>query len=395
MQKEIIVSGLLAWSLFSNSCSGSIAKDSSQNSALLQQQIQANSQQQSNSKIQVALLFDTSNSMDGLIDQAKSTIWGIVNTLTSLKFQGKAPLIEIALYEYGNDGLSDRMTYIRQATPFTTDLDLISEKLFALRTNGGSEYCGAVIAKSIEELKWDDGANTMKLIYIAGNEGFNQGIINYKEAISTAVKKNVFINTIYCGSNQDGIRELWMDGALKGKGKYFNIDSDRKIEYVHTPYDDKINACNVKLNDTYISYGYEGDMKKSNQAMQDKNAESISSANAADRVISKSKGVYKNESWDLVDSYKKDADALTKLKTEELPAEFKNKSQEEIKVIIEKKAKEREQVQKEITELAVLREKYIIEAAKSKPVQDDFGGAIKSSLISFAKSKGFEQDVNQ
>ena len=30
---------------------------------------------------------------------------------------------------------------------------LISEKLFALRTNGGSEYCGAVIHKSIKDLK--------------------------------------------------------------------------------------------------------------------------------------------------------------------------------------------------------------------------------------------------
>jgi len=30
-------------------------------------------------KVQVAILFDTSNSMDGLIDQAKSRIWSIVN----------------------------------------------------------------------------------------------------------------------------------------------------------------------------------------------------------------------------------------------------------------------------------------------------------------------------
>ncbi len=41
-------------------------------------------------KIQVALLLDTSNSMDGLIDQAKSRLWNIVNTLTTLKYNGKA-----------------------------------------------------------------------------------------------------------------------------------------------------------------------------------------------------------------------------------------------------------------------------------------------------------------
>ena len=85
-----------------------------------------------NSKIQVALLFDTSNSMDGLIEQAKSRLWDIVNTLTTLKYQGKTPVIEIALYEYGNDGLSVRNNYIRQVTALTNDLDLISEKLWYL-----------------------------------------------------------------------------------------------------------------------------------------------------------------------------------------------------------------------------------------------------------------------
>jgi len=95
-------------------------------------------------KIQVALLLDTSNSMDGLIDQTKSRLWNIVNTLTTLKYNGQAPQVEIALYEYGNDGLKDE-NYIRQVTPLTQDLDLVSEKLFALRTNGGNEYCGAVI----------------------------------------------------------------------------------------------------------------------------------------------------------------------------------------------------------------------------------------------------------
>lgn len=105
-------------------------------------------------KIQVALLLDTSSSMDGLIDQAKSRLWNIVNTLTTLKYEGKTPDIEIALYEYGNDGLSEKSNYIRQITPLSTDLDLISEKLFALRTNGGNEYCGAVIQDATKQLKW-------------------------------------------------------------------------------------------------------------------------------------------------------------------------------------------------------------------------------------------------
>ena len=48
-------------------------------------------------KIQVALLLDTSSSMNGLIEQAKSRLWNIVNTLTTLKYEGKNPEIQISL----------------------------------------------------------------------------------------------------------------------------------------------------------------------------------------------------------------------------------------------------------------------------------------------------------
>ncbi|MGZ5191288.1 MAG: hypothetical protein ACXWCZ_09735, partial [Flavisolibacter sp.] len=324
-----------------------------------------------NSKIQVALLFDTSNSMDGLIDQAKSRLWDVVNTLTTLKYQGKTPNIEIALYEYGNDGLSVATSYIRQVVPLTTDLDLISEKLFALRTNGGSEYCGAVIQSSVKELKWDDGINTMKLVYIAGNEGFNQGGVHYKEAISGALKNGIYVNTIFCGNKQEGISLFWEDGATKGHGKYFNIDSDKKIEFIQTPYDQQINTCNDKLNKTYIGYGRQGVQKKHAQATQDANASSISQANSTERIVTKSKAVYKNDSWDLVDNIKENESNLDKLKTEDLPAEYKGKSKEEIKKIVLEKAKERETIQKEIGELAVKRQKYITEISRTKNKQDD------------------------
>jgi hypothetical protein len=163
---------------------------------------------ETNGKIQVAILLDTSNSMDGLIEQAKSRLWNIVNTLTTLKFEGKTPEIEIALYEYGNDGLNKNTNYIRQVAPLTTDLDLISEKLFSLRTNGGSEYCGAVIQDASQKLTWNDGLQNMKLLYIAGNEPFNQGNINYKEAIADALKKGIYVNTIHCGSYE--ARHSWI-----------------------------------------------------------------------------------------------------------------------------------------------------------------------------------------
>lgn len=345
-----------------------------------------------NTKIQVAILLDTSGSMDGLIEQAKSRLWNIVNTLTTLKYSGKTPTIEIALYEYGNDGIAAEKNHIRQVTPLTTDLDLISEKLFSLRTNGGSEYCGAVISDATKELKWDDGKNNMKLVYICGNEGFNQGPINYKEAISAALKKDIYIHTIFCGNQNDGIQLLWKDGADVAQGKYFNIDSNQTIQYITTPYDVRINELNIKINMTYLSYGAQGEAKKMNQAVQDKNAESISVANFTERAVSKSKAVYTNSEWDLVDKVKDDKDAISKLKPEELPVELKGKSEKEIKIIVDEKTKEREAIQKEIAELAKKRQEYIDSEAKKQNTTDDLGNAISNSIIELAKTKKYSVD---
>lgn len=106
----------------------------------------------SKQSIKVALLLDTSNSMDGLIDQAKAQLWEIVNELSYAKCKHEQPNLQIALYEYGNDGLSSYDGYVRKILAFTEDLDDVSKELFSLTTNGGSEFCGTVIQASLNEL---------------------------------------------------------------------------------------------------------------------------------------------------------------------------------------------------------------------------------------------------
>ena len=44
--------------------------------------------------------------------------------------------------------LWDSIAVEQEALPLTRDLDLVSKELFSLRTNGGSEFCGAVIQRA-------------------------------------------------------------------------------------------------------------------------------------------------------------------------------------------------------------------------------------------------------
>ncbi len=393
MKKMTNSAAVLIATLMMISCNGIKAKVTPQAASTDSTAVALNEKDEMSkeAKIQVAILLDTSNSMDGLIEQAKSRLWNIVNTLTTLKYKGKTPEIEIGLYEYGNDNIPASKKHIRLVAPLTNDLDLISEKLFSLTTNGGQEYCGAVIAESTQAMEWSMRNADMKLIYIAGNEPFTQGNINYRTAITAALEKDIFINTIHCGDNQWGDSDSWRDAAIRGKGKFFNINHDEKVRYYDTPYDTRISECNEKLNDTYIGYGSKGVAKKESQAEQDVNAMSISSANLTERAVSKTKKVYDNKSWDLVDKAKESVTALDEVAEEELPAELQNKSKEEVKAIVEQKDKERSALQKEISDLARKRQEYIDEQVKKDAgkTSDDLGEAISQSVVDLAQSKGY------
>lgn len=350
---------------------------------------------QSNKKIQVGILFDTSNSMDGLIDQAKSRIWNIVNEVSSLTYNGLPPTIEFAIYQYGNDGLSAEKHYIKQVLDLTSDLDLISQKLFGLTTNGGSEFCGAVIQESLDDLKWSTDPNDLKMIYIAGNEGFDQGPIDYVKSCQNASNRNVFINTIFCGDYNQGVQLKWHDGAVRGNGDYFNIDSDKAIANIKTPYDEEIRAFNDSINTTYYGYGRIGLEKKAMQLEQDSNAAMQSESVATERAISKSKkNAYKNESWDLLDAVE-GGKPIEELEDAELPDDFKGLNDEEKKEKIEGLKANRDKYQTKIEELAKKRQEFIDEEMKKKAEfgeVDDFGTSVNESIINKANSIGFEKE---
>ena len=338
--------------------------------------------------IKVALLLDTSNSMDGLIDQAKAQLWSIINELSYAKCDDERPNLQIALYEYGNDNLSSHEGYIRQVLGFTNDLDDISKELFSLTTKGGSEFCGQVIQSSLNQLDWGSNEDDLKLIFIAGNEPFNQGKVSYKHSATNANEKDVTVNTIFCGNYQQGVSTLWKDGAILTNGDYLAIDHNQKTVHIASPYDDAILELNIRLNKTYIAYGKRGNAKAMIQMAQDSEAKSYSKANAVGRTVSKSSHFYKNSKWDLVDALEEKIVEVEELDDKALPDTLKGKSTKEIRAYVTKKSKERLQIQKEIRELNTKRKAYV--ASKQKGTKNGLENAMIQAIKTQAKKKNYK-----
>lgn len=354
--------------------------------------LNANTVEPTNKRIFLALLLDTSNSMDGLIDQAKAQLWNIVNELSEAKYDNQPVDLSISLYEYGNDNLSITSGYIRQIINFTTDLDMISSELFALKTDGGSEYCGTVIKHSLDQLDWGNDPDELKLIFIAGNEPFDQGSIDYKDQCIRAKSKGIEINTIFCGNYSEGISTGWKNGAELAEGEYLNIDMDQKTIHVSTPYDQEIEILNDSLNETYVAYGLNRKARKEQQLLQDANANTYSRSNKVKRTISKSKHIYKNDQWDLVDAVKEGSVDLSEIKKEELPDKMKSMTLEERKLYVQQKTKERVIIQGKIQALAKTRLQYVKAYNDSLSIANPLEEAILGSVRKAAMKKSYKFD---
>ncbi|MBE2212548.1 MAG: VWA domain-containing protein [Opitutaceae bacterium] len=321
--------------------------------------------------VQLALLLDTSNSMDGLIDQARTRLWQIVKDLSRARQDGRRARLEVALFEYGNNGLAAESGYIRQVVAFTDDLDRLSAELFALRTNGGDEYCGAVIARAVANLSWSHRARDLKLMFIAGNEPFTQGSVDFRDAIRRAVGQGIAVNTIFCGPQDEGMRTGWKEGAMLADGTFACIDQNRRMPVIDCPQDREIARLNEELNRTYLAYGAEGSRRREMQVAQDRNAAAAAPSVAAERAATKASSVYRNSSWDLVDAVKDGGVELEEMKEEDLPEQLKGKSAEERKKIVAENQAARERTQQRIQELAREREAYLAAELAKLPEQSE------------------------
>ena len=342
-------------------------------------------------RIQIALLLDTSNSMDGLIAQAKSQLWRIVNEFIPARLHGRRPRLEVALLEYGNSGLPQNTGYIRIVSPFTNDLDVLSEKLFALRTNGGHEYCGQVIQRATHSLRWSPAPNALKLIFIAGNEPFTQGAVPYYNACRVAAQRGIAINTIFCGNYATGAATAWRDGALLAGGEYLNIDQNAPVACIVAPQDNELAKLGVEINVTYIPYGSRGSSSSQRQMMQDSNAGLSSAGSLVQRAITKGSQNYINSAWDLVDAVRENLVKLEDLDRALLPENMRTMTIEQQRTYVLTQQHRRTALATRIQELNRQRQTYVADKMKTLTNQDEhtLDTAVIRACRTLAGAKGF------
>jgi hypothetical protein len=338
-------------------------------------------------KIDIVFCIDCSGSMGPVIETAKQKVWAIVNQVARAK---PSPELRIGLIGYGN-AMGPFRTF-----PLSSDLDEVYKNLLPFDDRlGGDEFVGLAIHKATTEMKWAEGKQVMKVIYVVGNETAHQGPaeFDYTRTAPAAIAKGIMVNAIYCGDYDYATAPpTWKEFAKLADGTYMEIAGQGGAVTVATPFDQQLTDLSGKLNTTYVGYGMQRGDKLAQQAANDQQAARYNLSSAADRAGSKASAQYYNGNWDLVDAIRSKDFDLKKLKDEELPDELRKLKPEERAAYVEKKSKERDEISAQIKGLAAKRDAYIKEEVQKKGLDTNkaFDQAVQKSITEQAAKNGFE-----
>ena len=340
--------------------------------------------------LEMVFVLDTTGSMGGLIDGAKQRIWGIINEVMQ---KPSKPRVRVGLVAYRDNGDE----YVTKLLPITEDLDKVYTTLMDYRADGGGdepENVRKALAEGVRNAGWSASTpNLAQIVFLVGDAPPH----TYRQepdvlaTTAEAVRKNMIINTIQCGS-LDGTREIWQSIAVRGEGRYFAIAQDGGVQAISTPYDAKLAELAVKVGKTYVTYG-DKSTRDENINAQSVNELRITTRAAmgaqAERAVNKAVNSFQYEG-DLVQAVENQTVKIEEVKTENLPEELQKMSVSERKKEIDRRIAERKAIRAEILDLSKKRDEFIAAERAKQGKTNGFDTAVAQALKEQLLRKGIK-----
>lgn len=341
-------------------------------------------------RIEVCFVLDTTGSMSGLIEGAKQKIWSIANEMVSAK---PTPELRFGLVAYRDRGDE----YVTKRFDLTNDIDAVYANLQGFRAAGGGDLPESVnqaLHEAVTRMSWTTNRGVLKIIFLVGDcppHMDYQDDVKYPAVCQLAVKRDLIINTVQCGS-QPQTTPVWQEIATLAEGSYAAIAQSGGMVAMSTPMDAELAALNRRLGGTLVAYGAEP-ARRSVLAKQAA-AEAATASVAADRLyFNVNAGVAVQGEGELLDSLNRGKLKLAEVKKEQLPADWQNLSESELKAAVDRKQKERAELQAQIAKLGKEREAYLAKERQrlaSASKTDSFDEKVAQTLRAQAARKGIE-----
>jgi hypothetical protein len=343
--------------------------------------------------VDLVICIDVSGSMRDLLDATRAQLWDVINEFSGMS---PTPSLRVGLLSYGDRHAGVENGWIVLQNDLTHDLDTVYAKLMALETTGEKEYVGRVLHAALETMSWSEDYEALKIVFVAGNESADQGKeeFDFRDVAHDAADRDVFVNSIYAGSEKNGITHYWSELASLGRGMYTALNRSAKVQQIAAPQDEELQELNVRLNATFVPLGDRGQSALDNLKKQDANAAELGPQSLSSRIVTKSGALYSDESWDLVMAFQQPGFNLGNLSDEELPPELRGMSYSDLFAYLEEKRVEREEIASRVRELDAERGEHIQTTLSDVKYKNRarVGDVMKQAVRSQAEARGFERD---
>jgi len=327
-------------------------------------------------RVEVVFVLDTTGSMGGLIQAAKEKIWSIASTMAGAQ---PAPEIRMGLVAYRDKGDA----YVTRLVDLSADLDAMYARLMDFQAAGGGdtpESVNQALYDAVHSMSWSQDPAAYKVVFLVGDAPPHMDYrddVKFPKTLAAAKEMGIVVNTVQCG--QVGITtDKWQQIARLGQGRYFQVEQAGNAVALATPFDEKLAKLSTKLDDTRLYYGTAEEKTKGQQKL-----ETADKLHAVSSVESQARRAAFNASesgeanllgeGELVDDVASGRVDLSAIERDHLPAPLQALAPEEQKAAITETAKRREELQRQIKELADQRSAFL------RKNVEEIGGA-KDSL---------------
>jgi len=342
--------------------------------------------------IEVCFVLDTTGSMGGLIEGAKQKVWSIANEILSTK---PVPNLRIGLIGY-----RDRKdAYVTQVHDLSEDIDDIYAKLMKFQAQGGGdtpESVNQALHEAVTKIGWDKSKKVLKLVFLVGDAPPHmdyQDDVKYPAVCKQAVKKDLIINTVQCGS-MASTTPIWKKIAKLAEGDYVAIAQTGGVAAISTPVDAEIAKLNRELGVTVVAYGdargratVARKLALATDAPDEVAADRLSFLSFKSKASAPSAGgfaastAYIDGGGDLVEGLASGKYDYDKIEEDKLSDELKKMAPEKRTVYLKEQVSKRAELQKKLDELLVKRR--------------DFVTTEKARLAKEGKGDGFDEKVSE
>lgn len=137
--------------------------------------------------VELVFVLDTTGSMGGLLEGAKTKIWSIVNEIMQAR-SSQNMQVKVGLVAYRDRGDD----YVTKVTPLSSNLDEVYSQLMSFRAEGGGdtpEDVRTAMLHALEKVGWSQpGKHSSQIMFLVGDAPPHDDYREVQDTVTTSKK---------------------------------------------------------------------------------------------------------------------------------------------------------------------------------------------------------------